>query len=509
MKRFDPIIKYDDRNVIVSKIADNIKDHIEIAPAIRLCLDPLHGFREQLVLCIPATTDLDGIYKRIADALYLIIFKHYLDADPLSSHFGISNKVIEGTANSLLFRELEKFLINASERPDIAGRFLKGLSLSQEIPRKFESNLYLAETLKKGLQINTGLRVLTKGKQVMPFRIFIPMQTGNSLIFTVLKNIEQMMLHTYSHLDEKNEKQLILTENLIFKDLELILKRAKEKKNTRRKILSDLQAIYDIKPSALNIQGIHARDTYYDRLNQDDKVQSVMHSDQSYSLYSSFLNNQGEESIGNFPETVGVETQFLNPAVLEREDKAAFTIDLTKFGTIRALEKSESGINVIPEKEWYFNTRAGLKLTHYQSTSETIALSSSARQTGISQGDNSESSNPTAKGGIGQDHCLSPLPKDFHYSFRPLIRRPFKVVANSFSNREYANHPLGKQYLLYPYHSDYEKLAKTLDTDQKLLHPKVEDFSKRRFARRNQVTHPLNLNPPKNLGRRHSDKKPE
>ncbi len=501
MKPFDPIIKYGDKNTILLGIASNIKDCVLVEPAVRLTLDSPHGLHGNLILGIPAAINLDVVYLRLADSILQVIFQYYLDAEPQSSHFGNANHVLESVSSSLFYRETEKLLQNIGMRFDLAGRFLKGIQFITEPEESSRQGGYLTETLKKGLGIDLGLRVLTKGRRAMPLRIFVPIKTKDSVIETVYKNLEQMLLLQYSHADEKNLSNLKLTENLIFKDTELIIQRAKEKKNTRRKILYHLKPIIDSSEKGLNF---FRGDSFYDRLNQSETEDSQGKTKRSFNLYNSFLNQLPQpESLSEIP--MPVISSFEIPAT-DKSDIAAYILPPVSLDLFVTVELDEAPKPEIAGKQWYFNTKAETKSSAHYYSPGLSSLSNALAYTGSSS-KKDQQDEIISRGQIGQrSYAPHPLQAS-NYLFRPLLRKPFKITKNIIRERVFAVHPLEKQFLLYPYRSDFEKYAKTLDIDQTSMHPKVQDFSRRNFARRRQVTHPLDPNPPENLGRRHTDKK--
>jgi hypothetical protein len=225
---------------------------------------------------------------------------YYISAEPKTSHFGISNLVLEGNLNSLLKREMEKLLVQIQERPDMAGRLLANVELSSNVPVPEPGDIFLADTIRKGLDIHIGYRIFITGTDINYTKIFIPLTAGKEIIDLIYYNLEQILHHNFIAYDESGDRYLSVSETLIFKDLEATLKRAKSKEMTRNKILNNLQFNTIEKHKLAPELEMLAGDSLYDFLNhiQDTKLQQA--TEQSRELYVSYL----QEAVHTLSETV-------------------------------------------------------------------------------------------------------------------------------------------------------------------------------------------------------------
>ncbi len=324
----DPHIRYDDDITIISKITEGLREFIHSEPAVRLTLDTPKGLCERSIIAIPFSMDQELVLFNFATLIFQSLMAYYVNADPNSSHHGISNRVMEGNMNSLLRREMEKLINQFQARNDMAGHLLKNLKMVGERPVPEADNVHLAEVVCKVLDIHAGYRILAKGVNVNCSRIFIPVSTGTDIIALVYRNIEQMMLHNFVSFDETGNQYLRITESLVYRDLESILRRSKEKENTRRKILNNLQ-VNTIVTKDLKIQ-YHSptQDQLYDILNQvqDTKIRKA--TEKSNVLYST--NVLAANNL--YPKDFEDPSQMAQEKQMEKTDDliALYTINIPK-----------------------------------------------------------------------------------------------------------------------------------------------------------------------------------
>ena len=285
----DPYIRYDDEKAIVSGIVEGLREFIHAEPAVRLTLDTSLSNPERAILAVPFESDQEVILSNLAHIIYQSLIGYYISAVPKTSHYGISNLLLEGNYNSLLKREIEKLISQFQSRSDMAGRLLRNVGLVGKYPVQKPGKTFLSETIKNGLDIHVGYRVYATGKNVNCSQIFIPLQAGHELIDLIYYNIERILHHGFVTYDETGDYYLNITETLVFRDLAELLKRSKDKELTRNKILNNLQfnTIIKTDPDSTAIPRIG--DRLYDVLNhiQDTKLREA--TDRSRDLYVASL----------------------------------------------------------------------------------------------------------------------------------------------------------------------------------------------------------------------------
>ncbi|OGG97238.1 MAG: hypothetical protein A2527_09050 [Candidatus Lambdaproteobacteria bacterium RIFOXYD2_FULL_50_16] len=298
----DTFIRFEDTEAIIDGIEAGIRPYLFAEPAIRLVLDTPLANSEKVVLSIPCISDQDRIIKNFAAAIYTSIMGYYYSADPHSSHFGISNLILEGKLNSMLRREMEKHFSQTGKRPDLAARVLKGVGLNTESPVPPAGKSFLVDTLKKGLNIYVGYRIHAQGEMINHAQMFLPMTGGEEIIQLVYYNLEQIINQNFLAYDESGEGYLNISETLIFKELESILQRSRLKENTRKKILNNIQFNTVFTPDPRQTIGPKAGDSLYDVLNkvQDEKLKSA--TAYSSNLYAAVMVKTAEMTHMNNPD---------------------------------------------------------------------------------------------------------------------------------------------------------------------------------------------------------------
>jgi len=286
----DPAVKYDDQETIISTIKEGLKEFIHSEAAVRLTLDTPLSNPERVTIAIPFEADQELIITNFAGIIYQSLMGYYISGEPQTTHFGITNLIIEGKFNSLLRREMEKLISQFQTRADIAGRLLRNVEIKSQIPVPKTGNLFLADTIKKGLDIHVGYRVVMTGENVNYSKLFLPLPTGDEIIDHIYYNLEQILHHNFVSYDETGDRYLNISDTLVFKDLEAILIRAKSKELTRNKILNNLQFNTIInKEESTEQQNQLIGDRLYDYLNhiQDTKLKEATH--QSRVLFQSYI----------------------------------------------------------------------------------------------------------------------------------------------------------------------------------------------------------------------------
>jgi hypothetical protein len=235
-------IKFEDTESLILKIVKNLKPIVSIDTVVRLMMDTNKIAANSGILTLPFKIDCDIVYHNIARLLYDSFIAYYLKNNPNTSHFGLASTALEGSTTSLLFRKTERLIKLASNREDIAGKFIRGVTFSVEASETDSPTPVFTETLVKGLDIHLGLDIVIYGASLNYGRIFIPIRAGGKVIEKIYHNLEQMIQQKLITYDEVNDKYLKISESLLFKEVEEIVTRLRYKINTRRKLLADLKA---------------------------------------------------------------------------------------------------------------------------------------------------------------------------------------------------------------------------------------------------------------------------
>ena len=264
MLRKDIYIKYQNKREILNNIKKGLSEFVFAGPAVRFVLNNKKSNSVRTILGLPFPTQRSKLLDNFAALIYHPIMGYYVQGDIQTSHSGISSLLIEGNLRNLLRRETENLIDLAYKRGDVAGRVLKSIEINESARRVRIGSSFVNETIRDGLEIHIGYRIFTRGEGVNPTRIFIPIAGSNNVVNQIFKNLEEMLQHTFSTYDEIGTKPLVLTESLIFKDLESILERSKEKDYTRKKILQKLVFDKDNK-----IQNRVYKDNFYNDQSGD------------------------------------------------------------------------------------------------------------------------------------------------------------------------------------------------------------------------------------------------
>jgi len=302
----DPYVKFDDQETVVTAIKENLRKFLNIKTAVRLTLDTELSNPERTIIAVPFQSGDEQILSNFAQLLYQSVLGYYISAEPHSSHFGIANLLLEGKLNSLYKRETEKLMAQLQDRPDMAGRLLENVEMVSKVPVPKPGDIFLSDTIKKGLDIHIGFRIFVAGSDINYTKVFLPIEGGQEIIDHIYYNLEQILHHNFITYDETGERYLSISETLIFKDLEATLQRAKSKEITRNKILNNLQFnTIEKKKIAPELEMLDG-DSLNDMINQiqDTKLQEA--TKQSRELYVTYL-REAVHVLEEIPEEKAVE----------------------------------------------------------------------------------------------------------------------------------------------------------------------------------------------------------
>ena len=305
----DIYVKYTEREAIIKRIKENIREYVLVETAVRFTTDGQYTDSERLVISIPHHNPNDIILDSLAEMLYHSMLGYYIRGDNKTKHFGMSNLTLEGYDNSLLRRELELLFKNFTQRADITGRLVNNIQLIAE-KESGVGDCYMQEILNEGIDIHVGFRLLLYGSTIHNNNVFIPIVTGNSVIEQIYYNMEQLIHGYFSTYDDLGEKgYLKVTNTLIFKELVEILKKARNKTNIRKKILNNVNFTTLLTDDVVKLYGELAGDVVYDTINELDNEQIKAAGNRSRELYSSFMIRSAEitDSSVDYKSVVGLQ----------------------------------------------------------------------------------------------------------------------------------------------------------------------------------------------------------
>ena len=281
----DLYIRYVETAKIRKLIAENIREYIFIDAAVRVTVDAVDSESERLVISIPCNVDYSGIIANIADLIFNNIYGYYITADPKINHYGIANTIMEGFDSSTLRREIEVICKNLWGRADICGRFINGIQFEKDkLPH--EKNFAFSDVMKERIDIHTGYRLLLYGPKMHNSTFFIPVIGSEMIIKQIYYNMEMILHHNFVTYDETaDQTYLRLSAPLIMKELQALLRRAKNKENVRKKIVNNVKFATVITNDPVKRYGEIAGDYVYDTINQIDNKYLVDASDRSRALY--------------------------------------------------------------------------------------------------------------------------------------------------------------------------------------------------------------------------------
>ena len=304
---------------VIKSILDDIQGYLVVEPAIRLSLDSPQVNPERVILALPADGAKQQVLENFAAELYHSINGYYLGADPKSTHFGISHLIFEGKVNNFIKREAEKLFSKIATRADLAARVLENAELNTNINVGEPGANHLTDTVKKALNIYVGYRLYLHGDGVNKTQMFLPLEGGDNIIDLVYSNLEQILNQNFLSYDESGANYLHITEGLVYKELECLLQRSKDKENTRKKILTNIEynLVFSSDPRAEF--GDHAGDHLYDSINKVDDETLKESAKLSSELYASVITKSSESLSLGIKEGKGTKV----PAPPEKAKKVA------------------------------------------------------------------------------------------------------------------------------------------------------------------------------------------
>ncbi|MBI3992991.1 MAG: hypothetical protein HY342_06940 [Candidatus Lambdaproteobacteria bacterium] len=267
-------IKYDDSEELIARIVTDLNSFIQIENCVRLLLDGKDVHPACTNITVPFEGEKDRIIQNLAQLIYQQLWGYYLSADPKATHHGLTNLVYEGNQTSLIRRETEKFLSMVNVRHDIAGRVMRDFHMASEVP-PFERDVYMRDVCSKSLDITLGVRIYTYGEAVNRVTTFIPIGGGENAISRIYYNLEHIIHQNLVAYDELHDHYLPVSEELIGRELEATIIRARNKGNTRKKIINGLKFHTVLMDDPRKIKHASLADMYYDKLNRIDLLEEA------------------------------------------------------------------------------------------------------------------------------------------------------------------------------------------------------------------------------------------
>jgi len=283
----DLVVKYWEVNNIVEAIAGHLKNFIRLDASVRLLTDGPTSNMIQTVIAVPFEGDNDRIYYNLAKLIYDQLWGYYLSSDPKSTHHGLTNLVFEGNETSLIRREAEKFMALMTSRADLAARVMLGYSMQCELP-PLNRDTYMRDTVRSFLEVELGVRFFTYGEGVNRITTFIPYGDKTAeAIDRIYYNVEHVIHQNLVAYDELHDHYLPVSSELVIRELEGVMVRARQKGNTRKKIINGLKFHTVLLQDPAMIYHQSLADVYYDKINRIDLLEEA--AQRSRELFSTAL----------------------------------------------------------------------------------------------------------------------------------------------------------------------------------------------------------------------------
>lgn len=265
----DQHIKYDDAAALQQNIKDSLKVFLKFETSVRLLLDGDGVNPTTSVISVPFEGDEDRLYENMATLVREQLWGYYLSTDPKTIHYGLTNLVYDGNETNLIRRETEKFLHMLQYRHDLAGRAMRDYHMACEMA-PFQRDNYMSRATEKVLDIQLGVRMYNWGEGVQRTTIFLPIPAGREAIERIYYNIEHIIHQNLVAYDELHDHYLPVSEELVLRELEQVLVRARHKGNTRKKIINGLTMHTVLMEDPTMVHHISLADLYYDKINRID-----------------------------------------------------------------------------------------------------------------------------------------------------------------------------------------------------------------------------------------------
>ncbi len=283
--------RYEEHEPIISSIANNIRNFFQVETTLRLVVEGPLANKQITVISVPFEGTDDVAYNEMAGIVFDQLWGYYVSVNPRTTHHGLTHLVFDGNETSLVRREIEKFLALLPHRTDLSHRVMKNYRMEHETT-PFERDSYMKESISKVLTMHLGVRMYTFGYGVNRQNLFLPIHGGKNALERIYYNLEHIIHQNLVAYDETHDHCLPVSEELVFRELEGILDRARKKVNTRRKIIDGLKVRTVLIDDPANIHTTQLADLYYDKINRIDLLDEA--SARSRDLFATSLIRSSE-----------------------------------------------------------------------------------------------------------------------------------------------------------------------------------------------------------------------
>lgn len=265
---------YDTSEEYINNIVTSLKTFVQLENSVRFLLDGPNVRPTTTVISVPFEGDTDRIYTNLAKLIFEQLWGYYLSSNPKTTHHGLASLVLEGAQNSMIRREAEKFIDLISSRNELAARVMRDFHMACEIPSP-NRDVYMREQLGKTLDIHLGVRLYTFGEAVERKTMFLPIAEGGEAVERLYYNLEGIVHQNMVAYDELHTHYLPLSEELILREMENTLERARKKGNTRKKLINGLKMNTVLLEDPSMVHHLSLADLYYDKLNRIDLLEEA------------------------------------------------------------------------------------------------------------------------------------------------------------------------------------------------------------------------------------------
>ncbi|MDH5750998.1 MAG: hypothetical protein OEZ59_01095 [Deltaproteobacteria bacterium] len=341
----DLLVKYGELQPIIEAMRPNLKQFLIVESAVRLHLDGPGSNPVTTVISVPFEGDNDRIYDNLGLMIFQQLWGYYLSTDPRATHHGLTNLVFDGYQTSLVRRETEKFLRLIAKRNDLGGRMLMDYHMACEM-EPFSRDTYFGDAISKFLDIHLGVRLYTYGEGVNPTRLFLPISAGKEALERIYYNLEHIIHQNMVAYDELHDHYLPVSEELLNRELEATLRRARLKGNTRKKIIDGLKLNSVLLEDPTMVHHISLADIYYDKLNRIDLLDEA--SARSRDLFNTNIIRSAE--IANSAANVN-ELQLEERVYIDRPTAVGMESAVVHAAPARASKAAPAAAKELPTEE--------------------------------------------------------------------------------------------------------------------------------------------------------------
>ena len=266
--------KFDAAEEYIENIANTLRSFLMLETSVRFLLDGPEVSPAQAVISIPFQGELDRVYTNLAELIFRQMWGYYLSGDPKSTHYGITQLVLEGYETSLIRRETEKFMDFCATRNELAARVMRNFTIAADVA-PFKRDVFFRPAAQRSLDIELGVRLFTFGESVNRKTTFLPVAGGDHARERLYYNIESIVHQNLVSYDENHDHYLPVSEELVLREIEGVMDRARKKENTRKKLINGLTMHTVLLDDPSTIRNLNLADLYYDKINRIDLLEEA------------------------------------------------------------------------------------------------------------------------------------------------------------------------------------------------------------------------------------------